>query len=69
MNSLILAATLLCPAVQIENHTNTWNNRDADNMKTAVSGCKRNYSPKHCLVVFIKEAELTYVALCRKEGK
>lgn len=69
MLSLLLTAKLVCAAPEIRNYTATWNRTDILNMQVAQSGCRRKYGPSHCLAIFIKEAPLTYVALCRKENK
>lgn len=68
MLELILATTLSCPVIEIKNWTDVWNKRDIINMQVAQLGCKRIYGPEHCLTIFIKEAPLTYTALCKKKG-
>ena len=65
--SLLFSLVAICPLTEVENKTDTWTMRDMNTLRSAKFGCKRIYGPNHCLAIFIKEAELTYVALCREE--
>ena len=66
MHFLAIALNLLpCPKTKIVNQTPKWTEFDSVSMKTATSGCKRHYTPNHCLSVFIKKEENRYHAICK----
>lgn len=64
MLTLILLASLTCPATSIINRTNIWNDQDDKALSQAVKGCARSYERSPCLKEFTKVEESVYTALC-----
>jgi len=55
-----------CPVPEIRNNTKTWNKLDESTLQSTYAGCKRNYSEKHCPIIFIKHEDNRYSVICGK---
>lgn len=65
MIELILAITITCKSVIIENKSNyPWNLRDEEVMLQAKKRCVYHFKDLPCLARFVKVGEHDYHALC-----
>lgn len=53
----------ICKDIEVINKTDTWNERDAQSLRSAARTCDKKY--KSCLKVFFKNKEREYGAICR----
>ena len=58
-----------CINVTIINHTNVWNEADANTLKRCSDRCVLHYPDAPCLKTFVKYKENSYAAVCGEESK
>ena len=69
MINFILAATLACPSIKMENKTSfPWNDFDYKNLKKAEKRCGELYKTSLCVKRFIKWGEKDYSVVCGKKS-
>lgn len=55
--------------IVLQSGTEWVSKQDLQNLRRAKQGCRIYYSNNHKLIRFVKRAELTYHAICRKDSE